>query len=33
MKVGSRAYQSFAIVERDDATPQQVKIREGWLKR
>lgn len=33
MKVRSRAYQSFALIERVDATPQQTRIREGWLKR
>ena len=33
MKVGSRPYTNYALVEMPNATPQQIKIREGWLKR
>lgn len=33
MKVGSRDYMAFNLVETAGATQQQVKIRDGWLKR
>ncbi|MEO7673412.1 MAG: PDZ domain-containing protein [Pyrinomonadaceae bacterium] len=33
MKVGSRPYTNYALVEMPNATPAQLKIREGWLKR
>jgi predicted metalloprotease with PDZ domain len=33
MKVGSRDYIAYNLVETMGATPQQIKIREGWLKR
>ena len=33
MKVGSREYVAFNLVEMTDATPQQTKLRDGWLKR
>ena len=33
MKVGSRDYLAFNLVEMMGATPQQIKIRDGWLKR
>jgi len=33
MKVGSRDYLAFNLVETMGATPQQIKIRDGWLKR
>ncbi len=33
MKVGSRDYIAFNLVETMGATPQQIKIRDGWLKR
>ncbi|MBK9436557.1 MAG: M61 family metallopeptidase [Chloracidobacterium sp.] len=33
MLVGSRSYTAYSLVENADATPQQIKIREAWLKR
>lgn len=33
MTVGSRAYTSFALTETPNATAQQIKVRDGWLKR
>jgi predicted metalloprotease with PDZ domain len=33
MKVRSRAYTAFELEEVPNASPQQVKVREGWLKR
>ncbi|MBP7375087.1 MAG: M61 family metallopeptidase [Pyrinomonadaceae bacterium] len=33
MKVGSREYVAFNLVEMTDATAQQTKLRDGWLKR
>ncbi len=33
MKVGSREYTAYSLTEMTNATPQQLKIREGWLKR
>ncbi|NOT47971.1 MAG: PDZ domain-containing protein [Acidobacteria bacterium] len=33
MKVGSRAFTAYSLVEIPGASPQQTKIREGWLKR
>jgi len=33
MKVGSREYLAYSLSEISGATPQQMKIREGWLKR
>lgn len=33
IKVGSREFTSFSLAEKRGATPQQLKIREGWLKR
>ncbi len=33
MKVGSREFTAFSLVEVANATPQQIKIRDGWLKR
>ncbi len=33
MKVGSREYVAFNLVEMTNTTPQQTKLREGWLKR
>ena len=33
MKVGSREFVAFSLVEMPNATPQQMKVREGWLKR
>ena len=33
MKVGSRDYIAFNLVEMKNGTPQQMKIRDGWLKR
>ena len=33
MKVGSREYTAYSLTEMNGATPQQRKIREGWLKR
>ena len=33
MKVGSREFTAFSLVEAANATQQQIKIRDGWLKR
>lgn len=33
MNVGSRAYTAFSLAEMPNASPKQIKIREGWLKR
>ena len=33
MTVGSRSYMAFSLTENPNATPQQIKIRDGWLKR
>lgn len=33
MKVGSREFMGYGLSEISGATPQQLKIREGWLKR
>ena len=33
MKVGSREFTAFSLVETANATQQQIKIRDGWLKR
>lgn len=33
MKVGSRESTGFSLVEMPNATPQQIKVRDGWLKR
>ena len=33
MKVGSRSFTSFSLADSPAATPRQVMIREGWLKR
>lgn len=33
MKVGSRSFTAFNLTAMPNATPQQLKIREGWLKR
>ena len=33
MKVGSRSVEVYALTESAAATPQQLKIRQGWLKR
>ncbi len=33
MKVGSRAYNAFSLTEMPNSSAQQMKIREGWLKR
>jgi len=33
MKVGSRDVTNYSLAEKNGATPQQLKIREGWLKR
>ena len=33
MKVGSREYTAYSLAEMSGATPQQLKIRDGWLKR
>jgi len=32
MKVGSREFTAFSLVEMPQATPQQTRVREGWLK-
>lgn len=33
MRVGSREFANFSLVEMASATPKQMKVREGWLKR
>ncbi|MGD9560816.1 MAG: M61 family metallopeptidase [Pyrinomonadaceae bacterium] len=33
MKVGSRSYTAFSLVEMPNASPRQIKVRDGWLKR
>lgn len=33
MKVGSRPFTAFTLAEMPNASPQQIKIRDGWLKR
>lgn len=33
MKVGSREFQSFSLTEMPNATPQQVAVRNAWLKK
>ena len=33
MKVGSRQFTAFGLSEMPSATPQQLRVREGWLKR
>jgi predicted metalloprotease with PDZ domain len=33
MKVGSREFQSFSLSEMPNATPQQVSVRNAWLKK
>lgn len=33
MKVGSREFINFSLVEIPNATAQQLRIRNGWLKR
>jgi len=33
MKFGSCEYTAYSLTEMGGATPQQQKIREGWLKR
>lgn len=33
MKVGSRAYTSYSLKETSNASPQQITVRNGWLKR
>ena len=33
MRVGSRDYIAFNLFEMKNGTPQQMKIRDGWLKR
>ena len=33
MTVGERGYTQFELVELPNASPRQIKIREGWLKR
>ena len=33
MKVGSREFMAYSLSEDTAATPQQIKIRDGWLKR
>ena len=33
MKVGSREFIAYTLAEIPGATPQQLRIREGWLKR
>ncbi len=33
MKVGSREYIGYSLIEMNGATAQQIKIRDGWLKR
>lgn len=32
MNVGSREYTAYSLTETANATPQQIKIRDGWLK-
>ncbi len=33
MRVGSREFMSYSLVEMPNASPQQIKVRDGWLKR
>ena len=33
MRVGSRQFTEFSLVEMPNASPQQIKVRDGWLKR
>jgi predicted metalloprotease with PDZ domain len=33
MKVGSREFTAYTLAEMPGATPQQLRVREGWLKR
>ena len=33
MKVGSREFTAFSLTEMPNPTPQQLRVREGWLKR
>lgn len=33
MKVGSRAFTAYSLEELPNASPQQIKVRDGWLKR
>ena len=33
MKVGTREFTAFSLAETSNATPQQLRVREGWLKR
>lgn len=33
MKVGSREYIAFNLIETANASPQQIKIRDGWLRK
>ena len=33
MKVGTREFTAFSLAETPNATPQQLRVREGWLKR